>query len=288
MKKNRFNLNLTLLLCFILLAVSSMAQDTDLKNGLIGYYRFNGNASDESGNNNHGEINGVNKEKDVTGMSGESFRWNDEDDNIKLPIDINPVSLPQVSICAWVKLSNNREKVIVVSNDDRDGDRKIYTEINDKKHVWAISNGEGKFIGKTPTQRGKWTFLVATYNNKNNKASIYVDGEKTEGTAKVDMGADYILVGANPYGNDDFEALIDEVRVYDRILSKQEIDSLQNLIIPEPPKKKEQKEYFYLTELKISAKSKPTKDSKDIAIIEKGDTLRFKECVPSVGGKYNE
>jgi len=30
---------------------------TDLGNGLVAYYPFNGNANDESGNGNHGTVN---------------------------------------------------------------------------------------------------------------------------------------------------------------------------------------------------------------------------------------
>lgn len=268
--------------------VCTHAQDIDLDKGLIGYYKFNGDAEDASGNNNHGIKSGVNHERDVTGESGGSFRWNDDNDQIKIPIDMNPVSLPRVTLCAWVKITGYSSDLVVISNDDGGGDRKICTSTNNRKRVWAISDGKGGYIGETVIERKKWIFLVATYDNNSQRAAIYVNGRKTSGHAKVDMGTDYILIGANPRGNDDFKMLIDEVRIYDRILKKSEIDSLQKLITPEPPEEEVEEDYYYLAEMKMAAKSSPSKNAADIGVIEKGDTLKFKEQVPAAGGKYNE
>ena len=50
-------------------------KNTDLKKGLIRYYSFNDKATDESGNNNHGELDGVSREKDVNGEQKDSYRW---------------------------------------------------------------------------------------------------------------------------------------------------------------------------------------------------------------------
>lgn len=287
MKRINIQIFIAIILSFSF-CVGLIAQGIDLEKGLIGYYKFNGDAEDASGNNNHGIKSGVNHERDVTGESGGSFRWNDDNDHVKLPIDINPVSLPQVTLCAWVKITGYSSDIVVISNDDGGGDRKIFTSTNNRKRVWALSDGKGGYIGETPIERKKWTFLVATYDNRSQRAAIYVNGRKTSGSAKADMGTDYILVGANPRGNDDFKILIDEVRIYDRILKKSEIDSLQHLITPEPPEEEVEEDYYYLAEMKLAAKSSPSKNAGDIGVIEKGDTLKSKEQVPATGGKYDE
>ena len=40
-------------------AVKRKSTDDPLKKGLMAYYPFNGNAEDESGNGNHGEVHGA-------------------------------------------------------------------------------------------------------------------------------------------------------------------------------------------------------------------------------------
>lgn len=264
-------------------------KDLELENGLVGYYSFSGNTNDESGNNNHGEAQKVNKERDVNGEKNGSYRWNGESDQIKLPIDINVGSLPQISLCAWVRPNSYSGEIIVFSNDDRGGDRKIYTAIKDKKRVWACSNGKDGFIGKTPVVNKDWVFVVATYNEKTKWASIYVDGVKTSGRTTMDMGSSSTYLGANPKGNEDFEAIIDEVRIYDRILSKAEIKALRNLKTPPEKVKEEQKAYFYLVKQdNLIVRSQPSIDAPELGKLNTTDTLRFKEEVPSKGGKWNE
>ncbi len=203
----------------------------DLEKGLIGYYTFEDGANDDSGNGNNGEIDGVNSEVDINGEDQGSYRWNDADDFIKLPIDINIGALPQVTMCAWVFVKSYSSPITVISNDDRGGDRKIYSVFSNKVTIWAISDGKGGFIGNQPLNRKHWVFLVATYDEKTKKAALYVDGVKNSGKTQMEMGAGYTYIGANPYenSNKDFEALIDEVRIYDRVLSKAEIDALRDL-----------------------------------------------------------
>jgi len=266
--------------------------NVDLQKGLIGHYSFNDKANDESGNENDGEIDGPNYEKDISGLEGNSFRWNDDDDKIVLPIDLNIGVLPKVTFSAWVYPISGINEIVVLSNDDRGGDRKIFATKKDGKIVWAISDGKGGSIGKVAVERGKWVFLVALYNEDTKKASIIVDGVRTNGKTTIDMGSPNTWIGANPCGNDDFEAYIDEVRIYDRLLSMAEIDSLQKLhpIIDNFIKEEEAPEnYFYLVKQdNLNVRSLPTIESKTIGTYSKVDTLYFDEEVPTKGKKYNE
>jgi len=282
---------LILLSTILFLSTSIFSQtDASLQKGLLGYYSFTDNeATDESGNNNHGEIDGVFHEKDVSGEKNGSYKWNDEDDFIKLPIDISAMTLPKVTLCAWVYPLGYDGEITVISNDDRGGDRKIYTPKLNRKRVWAISDGKGGFIGKTPMVARKWVFVVATYSENSKKASIYVDGVRTSGRTQMDMSAEFTMIGANPKWNDDFEALIDEVRIYDRILSKKEITALRKLK-PEIDdfKKKAKTSYYIPKQNNLIVRSQPTKDAKVLGKLSTTDTLRSKIQVPSKGGKWNE
>ena len=285
LKYNNLAILVTSIMLLLFLSVTSViAQNkVDLDKGLVGYYPFGDGADDESGNGNHGEIDGVNLERDVSGTYQASYRVNSEDDFIRFPIDINIGTMPQVSLCAWVLPIRHTSKITVLSNDDRGGDRKLYSIRNtsDKKPTWAISDGKGGFIGKVPVERGEWVFLVATYDNDKNTGSIYVNGVKTSGKTQMDMGKDYLYMGSNPYEstNEDYEAWIDEVRVYDRVLDKAEIDSLKNLVAPHQFRKnKSAISYVFIpTQDNLIVRTMKTTDSKSIGKVSKIDTLLGKE-----------
>ena len=57
---------------FALMVLSSalfpvFCANADISDGLVAYYPFNGNADDESGNENHGIVNGADLSKDRFG-----------------------------------------------------------------------------------------------------------------------------------------------------------------------------------------------------------------------------
>jgi len=135
----------------------------------------------------------------------------------------------------------------------------------------------------------KWVFVVATYNENSKRASIYVDGVKTSGKTKMDMSADFTMIGANTKNNNDFEALIDEVRIYDRILSKSEIKALRKLQTKiDDFKKKEKTKYYLPKQNNLIVRSQPSKNAKVLGKLATTDTLRSKIQVPSKGGRRNE
>ena len=270
----------------------SVIPSANLMEGLIGYYSFDEKAMDESESGNHGEVNGANREKDVNGNRNGSYRWNSGRDNIKLPIDINIGALPEVSLCAWVYPLSSRNGIVVVSNDDGGGDRKIHSVMSGNQQVWACSDGKGGFIGAIPKVNNKWVFLVATYSEKTRRASIYVDGVGTSGGTSMDMGSSTTLLGANPSGNKKFEALIDEVRIYDRILTRSEIYSLRKLkpFINNNEEDVEDAYFYRVSQDNLIVRSEPLIGAPTIGNLAKGDVLNFEERVPSKGGasQFNE
>lgn len=282
------------LLCLILTAfftgVLPVNGQVDLSEGLVAYYPFDSGTEDVSGNGHDGENHRANRERDVEGYRNGSYRFNNDKDHIRIPVDINIGAMPQVAMCAWVYPFNSRDQITVISNDDEGGDRKIFSVKKDNKYVWAISDGKGGFIGEVPVERKEWVFLVANYDETSKYASIYVDGHKTLGKTAMDMGSAMTMIGSNAHRNKDFEAIIDEVRIYNRLLSPQEIDSLMALKNPvRLHEKSSEKEYYYLPgQDNLIVRSAPARDSKNIGKVNKEDTLRYTETVAEKGGKWKQ
>ena len=72
------------------------------KNGLMGWWGFNGNANDESGNGNHGIMYNVIPAKDRNNLMGGCFQF--EKTGSKIVISDSPLfNNKEVSISLWVK-----------------------------------------------------------------------------------------------------------------------------------------------------------------------------------------
>ena len=56
---------------------------------LIGWWGFNGNANDESGNNNNGTVNGATLTIDRFGNAGKAYSFDGVNDKIDLPLNLN-------------------------------------------------------------------------------------------------------------------------------------------------------------------------------------------------------
>ena len=66
----------------ISMTTASMAQTVPNyvpTNGLVGWWPFNGNANDESGNGNNGTVNGATLTTDRNGMAGQAYNFDGND-----------------------------------------------------------------------------------------------------------------------------------------------------------------------------------------------------------------
>ncbi len=280
----------TLMMCaFLLIAgISGLFAQVNLKEGLVAYYPFDGGLKDVSGNENHADNHRANRAIDLEGSKKGSYRFYQKKDYLKIPVNINPGAMPQMAMCAWVYPFSSYKSMTIISNDDRGGDRKIYTEKRDGKQTWVISDGAGKSIGSVPVVKKKWVFLVANYDDESGYASIYVDGKKTLGKTQMDMGMNYTVIGSNPKKHNKYEVLIDEVRIYDRLLKPDEIDSLMKLKNPVPihTRKMAKETYYVPKQDNLIIRSQPFVSSAKMGMINKTDTLRIFEIASDKANKY--
>jgi hypothetical protein len=99
MKKYYFALVLTL---FILPIFSQNIPSYVPKDGLVGYWPFNGNANDESGNGNHGTVNGATLTSDRNGVANSAYSFDGTSNYINSNVkNINGTSF-SLSVWFWV------------------------------------------------------------------------------------------------------------------------------------------------------------------------------------------
>lgn len=204
-------------------------------NGLIGYWPFNGNVNDESGNGNNGVVYGSTLTTDRFGNEESAYYFNGLTDYIEIELS-NLLETSEISICAWIKTAT-------IGNLE-DGDWMDIISYGEDAHVIAIDeNGhllggiQGtdescEFPGDVIVSTDEWTFVTMT-RNINNHVTLYLNGEEHYTDScyyTVVFNHDYINFGRDPSWDEEyFEGSIDDILIYDRVLEITEIQELYNI-----------------------------------------------------------
>lgn len=104
--------------------------------------------------------------------------------------------------------------------------------LNNDKCLIAVADGltaENGFTGSTPISANTWTHVAGTWNSKDFTYEIYVngkfDGKGKQGGKGINLkSTETLKIGAEITGQERyFTGLIDEVAIYSRVLTEQEI-----------------------------------------------------------------
>lgn len=217
---------------------------------MIGYYSFcNCNANDNSGNNNHGNLIGF--PKCIKGERGEGFLFNQtpatNDCNqpggqyIKLP-EFGAIWANGFTISAWIRFDNisNFERIIDIGNEagelngmpvwfGREGNSNNLTLESWINNDPVLNRTTGRLVAQDVIINGANGFYCATIANDSMK--IYVNGslvaaKKGNGILNVPRTRNYIGRSNWCQSDPDFKGFMDEVRLYNRALSADEIKAL--------------------------------------------------------------
>jgi hypothetical protein len=211
--------------------VSGIDLDTDP--ALVGWWKFDEGtgdiAADSSGNGNDGTLNGP-VEWTTEGKIGGAMAFTGPYNFVLVPSapSLNPTQ--EITITAWINPSwtgNNR--ILQKSTEGSDTQYRLIKEggNNIRVHFPPISRFE--VTNNIPPQ-GEWTHLAATYDGSAIK--VYYNGVVVgETAASGDMATtDGPLFIGNKWSQapagDEFNGIMDDVRIYSRALSQSEIQKL--------------------------------------------------------------
>lgn len=195
--------------------------------GLIAYYPFNGNANDESGNGYHGIVKGATLTTDRFGNANKAYSFTNNVNYIQ--VNNFPLLNRVFTYCAWIKPSPSN----LVSGQNFG----CYGTIGGGASSWdagyyinnqlAIYDSYNLVLSYVIELANNWHFISIVYNG--NTRSIYVDGQyKTSQNIRTPFATrttDIFRIGMHTSGDGDqqFIGAIDDIRVYNRALSENEI-----------------------------------------------------------------
>jgi hypothetical protein len=212
---------------------------SSLNKGLVAYYPFNGNAKDDSGNGNRGEVFGAELSLDRHSNIDGAYSFNGQTVISAKHHETLHLEGP-MTVSVWIKPSTldvDYQRIIQKSNETYglgygmaiwNGGPLAFSRFQDSKY--AAGDGHHVVVAYGLVL-DKWQQVVAIWDND---YKIFINGSSIplrthpysfDGNAGSDL-----LIGKGQHGA--FKGSIDDVRIYNRALSAEEVKALYDLEKP--------------------------------------------------------
>jgi outer membrane protein OmpA-like peptidoglycan-associated protein len=227
-----------IVLLIALIPTFSPAQEINLEKGLIAYYPFDDDANDISGNDNHGTIHGARLEPAIR-CDGAAYRFDGVDDYIDFG---NAESLNSgyrgLTISFMVRhdefTPDDYRLLLGKWAFKKETDQYAIFLNNANKLSFAVADGNVfgyGFYSKSNIEPGEWYHVIVAWNRRG-KMGIFINGEldnqgEQSGNGLNEYSNITLKAGRQIVGQDrPFKGYLDEVRIYNRTLSLDEIKAL--------------------------------------------------------------
>jgi len=191
--------------------------DEFVLDGLVSYYKFDGNASDSTGGNDGTEVGNPTY---AQGMHSQAIGLDGDGDYVNCGNNASFDITAAITISAWIKgtFNNTLDRII-----EKGYNWMLCRGYGDNAAFYCL--GFGILEGSVTVNDNQWHHIAGVYNGYH--LVLYVDGvadgvKPASGSLKVSTANVYI--GGNT--SKSFNGLIDEVRIYSRALSAGEIRTL--------------------------------------------------------------
>jgi len=159
--------------------------------------------------------------------TGTALRFDGQNDYVEVSID---VSETDYTCCLWFKTTNANCGIFYVIKGGRDYDRDIYLQDGDV-HA-RLYTEEGLHTSGQNFADDRWHHVLHVYGGNVGGQKLYLDGIEMASGNKSSSDFDWqdaIRIGmARAAREDHFEGIIDEVAIFNRALSAEEILSLMH------------------------------------------------------------
>jgi len=205
--------------------------------GLVAFWSFDENnrniVPDKSGNGHNGTIYGATWAK---GIAGTGLYFDGLNDYVDVPDDRGLSLTDAVTVSAWIWLDldwlpegHGGAGAIVCKHYDVAGKGYALRVLKDRR-LRALLEGQ-HFDSQSKLNPGQWTHVAFTFDNSDGMVSLYINGNKegrgviagslTSSGCELRIGDQSCYPGGT--GTEVFQGVIDEVRIFSRALSSEEI-----------------------------------------------------------------
>ena len=219
----------------------------------VAHYPLDGDARDAGFNAYHGTLSGPEAGEDRFGNEVGALVFRGTEDRIDLPHEVLD-GLRDVSISFWLKTTKSGSQAIVsAANRSNDNEHIVY--LWDQRNIHFFSHGtpgqHARFcwVDIPPIADGQWHHIVVIRNAAEGNAAFYVDGvgqtdlcgdleyrALTVEEGGLIIGQEQDRLGGDFDPNQVLDGSLDDLRIYDKVLSAAEVQTLLGQDDPgEPP-----------------------------------------------------
>lgn len=210
------------------IAIADEPAPNSLFEGLVAYWSFGEGEGhivfDKTANHNEGVSANPTW---LEGKQGFALRFDGVNDSVTIrhSESLMPTDAITLSACISILGSAQAYHGIIGKNGYISGYRLLVHGTN-MKVLFQLAGEEGYNLWSSiPVADDRWHFIAATYDGS--KMRLYIDGTKDPNEADragpIDANTSPVMIGKPQYA---FNGLIDEVRIYNRALSEEEIYEL--------------------------------------------------------------
>ena len=215
-----------------------------ISDGLVAYYPFNNNAIDETGNGYDGTVVGATPTDDRNGVPESAYAFDGTNDYINLGTSLNVPSWSNYAVSLWflhdgggTDARGYGQQILDKSTWYTDFHLMIQTmyNANGELRYWTVQNtvGGNTIIDNRDFRDNQWHHVVI--NKQGKDGALWVDGVKrgTSDNVYTVINDQPLLVGYSFHGDgyqrQYFSGKIDDIRIYNRVLSEDEIEILNDV-----------------------------------------------------------
>jgi hypothetical protein len=218
---------------FLVLVLLSLGHSAGA--GLIGYWAFDEGtgtvAKDTSGNGHDGQL--VGNPQWVAGNVGGALKFDGVKSKVDIPYWPEVTPTEGTTMCSWVFPTDTTRSCIVGQYEGYG--MALMTDLYLKSVIWGSD-----WVLDTTIPQGEWSYIVMTWDVANKQRKVYLDGqlagERADATVPAvrnNLGIGLWIGWPDAWGDDSFAGLLDEVRLYNRVLTAGQVEDLFHGIVPD-------------------------------------------------------
>ena len=209
--------------------------------GLLGHWKLDDNAgnktvADSSVNNNTGTSQQNTSVLSTTGKIDSALTFNGSSDYIDCGNGSSLQERSTLTVSAWINGSDYTKPYnMIICGDKKNLDFSWGLRVDNGVAKFFVRAGGYKVATGPSLSVGQWYYVVGVWdrNGGANNLKIYVNGQlQGQSTVNADMDVSTVNVcigrinfpGINQY----FKGLIDDVKIFNKVLSEEEIETLYN------------------------------------------------------------
>ena len=200
-------------------------------NGLVGWWPFNGNANDESGNNRNGTIIGATLTTDRVGTSNNAYQFNGG--NQMIGTSPSHTIGNNLTVSFWVFLNSISSSWLVMQGSNQTGisygfDNGCGLQLDGRIQQYSYSGGQSWLSSLDTLLVNNWYNI--TYTLSSQGMNLYINGTLNSSNPNVTSNQNqnfyWRFGGFSHPGGSALNGKLDDIAIWNRALSTQEIELL--------------------------------------------------------------